>query len=99
MEDDDVLEPQVAIPDVVFGLTALRDLMIDTFTTARLPADISKLQQLRGLHLPFTMQLCRQVTRLRRLEYMTGSTKWAGDAEHVEALVKLGQNMVRFKFF
>jgi Leucine-rich repeat (LRR) protein len=81
------------VPNFVFSLTSLRRLGIDT-NTPRLPAEISRLQQLTVLHLPGTMQLCGQVTRLRRLMRIGGGIQWAGDREHVQAVAELARRGV-----
>jgi internalin A len=84
------------VPNFVFSLTSLRHLDIDT-NTRRLPAEISRLQQLTALHLPGTMQLCGQVTRLRRLMRIGGGIQWAGDREHAQAVAELARRGVKLQ--
>jgi hypothetical protein len=79
--------------DVVFDLTTLRRLDIDGDGPERLPEQVTRLQQLRVFGLPYCMQLCGQVTRLRRLMRI-GNMVSVGDEEHTQAAAELARRGV-----
>jgi hypothetical protein len=91
-----------AVPDFVFGLTTLQRLQLDTDDLSRpratLPEQISRLQQLRVLQLPEHVELCEQVTGLRRLERIDVVFKrhWANDrsVKTVRALTRRSMRLL-----
>jgi hypothetical protein len=79
----------VPIPIPLFGLSSLRALRIDRSPACKLPTGISKLQNLMYLSLPKEVQLCRSVTKLKRLVRIDATV--AGDEEHFETLTRLAR--------
>jgi hypothetical protein len=99
-----VLSYTCGIPARLFSLTTLQhlelfkrgDCMHET-ALLRLPRDVTRLQHLRVLYLPMEMQLCRQVTTLRQLEFVEADIALSGDAEHAQAVAQLERTRVRLR--
>jgi Leucine-rich repeat (LRR) protein len=80
--------------DVVFSLTTLRHLALDMDLPGRLPDHVTRLQQLRRFKIPRDMNLCEQVTRLRRLHRIEGYVR-VDDEENTVAAAALARRGVQ----